>query len=116
MNFSISFILHFTYVDYIIENTKDCNKLYQKFNEIVENEKYLNKEYIAKIYYNFYLKLLDDKIYNKYLYYDFLYSKDISNLIELRNTSEFDYFINKMIQSTKDVINYIRENIYFFRT
>ena len=100
------------YVDYIIENTKDCNKLYQKFNEIVENEKYLNKEYIAKIYYNFYLKLLDDKIYNKYLYYDFLYSKDISNLIELKNTSEFDYYINKMIQSTKDVITL--EKIYIF--
>lgn len=56
--------------------------------------------------------MLDDKIYNKYLYYDFLYSKDISNLIELRNTSEFDYYINKMIQSTKDVITL--EKIYIF--
>jgi len=78
----------------------------------VENEKYLNKEYIAKIYYNFSLKLSDDKIYNKYLYYDFLYRKNISNLIELKNTSEFDYYINKIIQNTKDVI--ILEKIYIF--
>lgn len=100
------------YVDYILENAKDCNKLYENFDKAMENEKYINKEYIAKIYYNFYLKLLDDKMYSKYLYYDFLYNKDVSNLIRLKNTSEFDFYINKMLQSTKDVI--IREKIYIF--
>ena len=100
------------YVNYIIENTKDVNKLYKEFDKVIENEKYINKEYIAKIYYNFYLKLLDDEIYSKYLYYDFLYNKDVSNLIRLKNTSEFDFYINKMFQSTKDVI--IREKIYIF--
>ena len=100
------------FVDYIIENTQDCNELYNKFNEIVENEKYLNKEYIAKIYYYFYLRLLDDKIYNKYLYYDFLYSKDVSNLIKLKNTPEFDYYINKILESSKDIITL--EKVYIF--
>lgn len=100
------------YVDYILENAKDCNKLYENFDKAIENEKYINKEYIAKIYYNFYFKLLDDKMYSKYLYYDFLYNKDVSNLIRLKNTSEFEFYINKMLQSTKDVI--IREKIYIF--
>ena len=100
------------YVNYIIENTKDVNKLYKEFDKAVEHEKYINKEHIAKIYYNFYLELLDDEIYNKYLYYDFLYSKDISNLITLKSTSEFDYYINKMLQNVKDVI--ILEKIYLF--
>lgn len=100
------------YVDYIIENTKDVNKLYEKFNKVVENEKYINKEYIAKIYYNFYLELLDDDIYNKYLYYDFLYCKDISDLIKLKNTPRFDYYINKLLQDTKDVITL--EKVYLF--
>lgn len=100
------------YVDYIIENTKDVKKLYEEFDKMVENEKYINKEYIAKIYYNFHLKLLDDEIYNKYLYYDFLYSQDISDLRSLKNTSEFDYYINKMLQNVKDVITL--EKIYLF--
>lgn len=51
-------------------------------------------------------------MYSKYLYYDFLYNKDVSDLIRLKNTSEFDFYINKMLQSTKDVI--IREKIYIF--
>ena len=100
------------YVNYIIENTKDVNKLYKEFDKVIENEKYINKEYIAKIYYNFYLKLLDDAIYNKYLYYDFLYNKDINNLITLKSTSEFDCYINKMLQNVKDVITL--EKIYLF--
>ena len=100
------------YVDYILENAKDCNKLYENFDKAIENEKYINKEYISKIYYNFYLKLLDDKMYSKYLYYDFLYNKDVSNLKRLKKTSEFDFYINKILQSTKDVI--IREKIYIF--
>ncbi len=100
------------YVNYIIENTKDVNKLYKEFDKVIENEKYINKEYIAKIYYNFYLELLDDEIYNNYLYYDFLYSKDISNLIKLKGTCEFDNYINKMLKNVKDVI--ILEKIYLF--
>lgn len=100
------------YADYIIENSNNCDKLYQNFNKTVENEKYLNKEYIAKIYYHFYLKLLDDKIYNQYCYYDFLYNKNVSNLMSLKNTDRFDYYINKMINSTKDLITL--EKIYMF--
>ena len=100
------------YVDYIIENSEDCKDLYENFNTKVENEKYLNKEYIAKIYYNFYLRLLDDEIYNQYCYYDFLYNKDFSNLISLKKTERFEYYINKMIKNTKDVITL--EKIYIF--
>lgn len=100
------------YVDFIIENTKDIKKLYKEFDKVVENEKYINKEYIQKVYYYFYLNSLDDEVYNKYLYYDFLYSKDISDLMNLRNTSKFYYYINKMLQNTKDVI--ILEKIYLF--
>lgn len=100
------------YVDYIIENSEECKDLYENFNTKVENEKYLNKEYIAKIYYNFYLRLLDDEIYNQYCYYDFLYNKDFSNLISLKKTERFEYYINKMIKNTKDVITL--EKIYIF--
>lgn len=100
------------YVDYIIKNSEDCKDLYEKFNTKVENEKYLNKEYIAKIYYNFYLKLLDDEIYNQYCYYDLLYKKDFSDLISLKKTERLEYYINKMIKNTKDVITL--EKIYIF--
>ena len=51
-------------------------------------------------------------MYSKYLYYDFLYNKDVSNLKRLKKTSEFDFYINKILQSTKDEI--IREKIYIF--
>lgn len=100
------------YVDYIIENSEECKDLYENFNTKVENEKNLNKEYIAKIYYNFYLRLLDDEIYNQYCYYDFLYNKDFSNLISLKKTERFEYYINKMIKNTKDIITL--EKIYIF--
>lgn len=100
------------YVDYIIGNSGDCKDLYENFNTKVKNEKYLNKEYIAQIYYNFYLRLLDDEIYNQYCYYDFLYNKDFSNLISLKKTDRFEYYINKMIKNTKDVITL--EKIYIF--
>lgn len=100
------------YVDYIIENSKNCKDLYENFNKKVENEKYLNKEYIAEIYYKFYVRLLDDEIYNQYCYYDFLYNKDIRNLISLENTKRFDYYINKMVENARDVITL--EKIYVF--
>lgn len=100
------------YVNYILENCRDIKKLYEEFDELVEDSKYVNKEYISKIYSRFYLILLDDKIYNKYIYYDFLYSKDMSNLVSLKNSSEFDYYINKILQSSKDVI--LLEKTYIF--
>lgn len=100
------------YVDYIIENSEDCQKLYEYFNQKVENEKYLNKEYIAQIYYNFYLKSLDDEMYNQYCYYNFLHSKEFYILKKLKNTEKFEYYINKMIKNTKDVITL--EKIYIF--
>lgn len=85
---------------------------FKEFNELVENESYVNKEYISKIYYSFYIRTLDDEMYNKYLYYDFLFSKDTSNLMRLENTSRFNYYINKMIHNMKDVI--ALEKIYLF--
>ena len=100
------------YDNYIIKNIKDINKLYEEFNKVVENEKYINKEYIAKIYYKFYIELLDEEIYNQYLYYDFLYSKDINDLIKLKNKSKLDYYLNKMLENTKDIITL--EKIYLF--
>lgn len=100
------------YVDYIIENSNDCNQLYKHFNKVVENEKYINKEHISKVYYHFYLKILDDEIYNQYCYYSFLYNKDISNLIFLKNTDKFNYYTNKIIKNTRDVITL--EKLYIF--
>ena len=100
------------YVNYILENYKDGKNLYEEFNKAVENARYINKEHIAKVYYNFYLLLLDNRIYNKYLYYNFLYTKDESNLIKLKNTSEFDYYISEILQSCKDIITL--EKIYIF--
>lgn len=100
------------YIDYIIENTKDITKLYKEFDKLVENEKYINNEYIAKVYFWFYLKKLDDKIYNKFLYHDFLHSKDYYDLIKLKNTSEFDFYIDKMLKNVKDIITL--ERIYLF--
>lgn len=100
------------FVNYVIENSNNCDELYKYFNNTVENQKYINKEYIPKVYYNFYLELLDDEIYNQYLYYDFLYSKDIIDLKSLKLTSNFNYYINKMIKNTKDVI--MLERVYLF--
>jgi len=100
------------YTEYVLENTTDTNTLYEQFNKAVENEKYIHKENIAKIYYHFYLKLSDEEIYNQYLYYDFLYSGNVKNLMALKNTSKFDDYMNKMIKNTKDDI--ILEKIYAF--
>lgn len=100
------------YVEYIIENFRDCKKLYEKFNAKVENEKYINKEYIAKIYLDFYSRLLDDEIFNQYCYYNFLYNKDEKNLRVLKDTKKFNYYIDKIIKNTKDIITL--EKIYIF--
>lgn len=89
------------YTEYIIENSNDWKKLYERFNAKVENEKYINKEYIAKLYLNLYLKLVDDEIYNQYCYYNFLYNKDERNLRILKDTPSFDYYINKIIKIQK---------------
>lgn len=100
------------YVEYIIENYEDCEKLYKEFDKIVNSEKYLNKECISNIYYKFYLKILDDKIYNKSIYYGYLYSKDIGYLRILKSTDEFEYYINYIINNEKDII--VLERIYLF--
>ncbi len=100
------------YIDYIIENYNDCEKLYKAFNEEVENEKYINREYISKIYYRFYFDLPYDDIYAQYSYYSFLHSKNIRYLLALKNSSRFDYYIDKLLNNTKDVI--ALEKIYLF--
>ena len=100
------------YVAYIIDSVNDTKNLYKFFKESMENERYINKESISNIYYKFYLKELDDEMYNEYLYYSFLNSKDIKYLISLKDTPKFDYYINKMIDKTKDVI--VLEKIYLF--
>ena len=100
------------YVDYILDSYNDCNKLYKEFNENVESEKYINKEYIPKIYYKFYFRLSEDDIYAQYSYYSFLDDKNIRYLLALKNSSKFDYYINKLINHTKDVI--ALERIYLF--
>ena len=100
------------YVDYILENCNDMNKLYKEFNKNVESEKYINKEYIPKIYYKFYLNLLNDDIYDQYSYYSFLYNKNIRYLLNLKKSSKFNYYIDKLMKNTKDVI--ALENIYLF--
>ena len=100
------------YVDYILENCNDMNKLYKEFNKNVESEKYINKEYIPKIYYKFYLNLLNDDIYAQYSYYSFLYNKNIRYLLNLKKSYKFNYYIDKLMKNTKDVI--ALENIYLF--
>lgn len=100
------------YVDYILDSNNDCEKLYRTFNETVGNEKYINKEYISKIYYKFYFRLSKEEIYNQYSYYSFLYDKNIRYLVALKNSSKFDYYINKLINNTKDII--ALEKIYLF--
>ena len=42
------------FVDYIIENTKNIKLLYENFYDNVKNERYINKEKIAQIFYKFY--------------------------------------------------------------
>ncbi len=100
------------YVDYILQNCNDMNELYKQFNKIVENEKYINKEYIPNIYYNFYLNLLNDDIYDKYAYYSFQHNKKMLYLFDLKKSSNFNYYIDKLMKNTKDVI--ALENIYLF--
>ena len=51
-------------------------------------------------------------MYDECLYYNFLNSKDISYLTCLKNSENFEYYINKIIQNYKDVI--ILEKIYVF--
>lgn len=100
------------YVDYLLDNYNDCNKLYKAFNENVENAKYINKEYIPNVYYKFYFRLSEDDIYEQYLYYSYLNNKNIRYLLGLKNSSKFEYYINKLINHTKDVI--ALERIYLF--
>lgn len=100
------------YIDYILDSYKDCRKLYKAFNEAVENTNYINKEFIPQIYYKFYFRLEEDEIYEKYSYYSFLYNKNIRYLLALKNSPKFEYYINKLISNTKDVI--ALENIYLF--
>ena len=100
------------YVDYILDSTNDCKKLYKAFNQNVECEKYINKEYIPKIYFKFWFMLSEKEIYNQYAYYSFLYNKNIRYLLDLKKSSEFDYYINKLINNIKDVIGL--ERIYLF--
>ena len=100
------------YVDYILDSTNDCEELYRAFNQNVECEKYINKEYIPKIYFKFWFMLSEKEIYNQYAYYSFLYNKNIRYLLDLKKSSEFDYYINKLINNLKDVIGL--ERIYLF--
>lgn len=62
---------------------------------------YNNYKWIATLYKSKNTKIEIDK-----------YTKDFSYLISLKKTSRFDYYINKMIKSAKDVI--ALEKIYLF--
>lgn len=100
------------FVDYILENGDDINELYKEFNKIVESAKYINKEYIPKIYYKFYFELQNDDIHDQYSYYSFLYNKNILYLLNLKKSSKFNYYIDKLMNETKDII--ALEKIYIF--
>ena len=100
------------YIDYIIKNYDNVNDLYKEFNKCVEKEKYINKEYIAKAYYSFYLVLSNGEAYDKYLYYSFLFSKNTQYLSILKDSSRFNYYLDKIINNTNDVV--ILENVYLF--
>ena len=98
------------YVDYIINNEEDIKKLYKCFKNCVEEKRFLNYECIAKVFYKFYEITGDDEIYDENIYYSFLSNKDISYLKCLKFSSKFDYYIDRLLNTTKDVI--ILEKIY----
>ena len=100
------------YIKYIINNCDNANKLYEEFNRCVEKERYINKEYISNIYYLFYHALSNEEAYEQYLYYGFLFSKEEFYLLDLKSSPRFEYYLNKIINNTKDVE--VLENVYLF--
>lgn len=98
------------YVDYIIENEKNIKKLYKSFKESVEAQKYLDYENIVNTLYKIYLVNEDDEIYEQIEYYSFLKTKDIRYLRCLDLSPRFNYYIDKLLKTTKDMI--VLEKVY----
>lgn len=92
------------YVEYIINNEKDINKLYISFKNYLEEKRFFNYENIAKVFYEFYVIEKNCEMYNESIYYNFFNSKDIRYLNFLKFSPQFDYYINRLLNTTKDVI------------
>ena len=100
---------YYEFIDYIIfETNTDIKKLYkvfdEKLDEYISKGLYFNKKGIAKNYNAFYLKLLDDNIYAKSNYYDFLATNNCNCLRNLKSIGKLDYYVDKIKNSCKDFI------------
>jgi len=91
------------YMDYIINNAEDRENLYISFKNYLEEKRYVNYENIANVFYKFYLIEDKEDMYNESIYYTFLNSKDIRYLRYLQDSSNFDYYINRLSKTSKDV-------------
>ncbi len=100
------------FINYVIENHKECQKLYNETNKIISKADNLKNEYLASIYYNFNEVLHDEKVYGKFVYYSFLYTKDEIYLNYLKETKYFKSYIDKIINEVDDVI--AKEKVYLY--
>ena len=100
------------YITYVLSSSKSIKKLYKLFDEKVENAKYVNREHISDVYYAFHFRCSDEKIFYQCSYYSFLYDKDDSHLRYLDFEEQLDYYVDKILKSTKDVITLEKVFIY----
>ena len=101
------------YIDYILTNIENTKELYDIFDKQVDETKFLNKEKIADVYYKFYNKLKLDEVYAKYLYYEFLYSKNSLLLEEFRKKiNNYNEYFDKLMDKQKDIT--ILQKMYIF--
>lgn len=101
------------FVEYVIDNTKDIKSLYNEFRDLLKKEKYIvDKGYVAKIFFYFYMKEQKHEMYDDCVYYSFLYTKDISYLKLLKKSENFNNYIDRIINDYEDLITI--EKVYVF--
>lgn len=100
------------YVEYVLENAKKLDELYNNFENIVENAQYINYQHIANVYSVFYAMLGKKEIEDKYMYFRFLSTKDIGYLRLLSMGNNLKKYIDKILNTVNDVG--VLEKTYFF--
>lgn len=99
------------YIEYVINNTENVKLLYDKFYEILKKQIYVDKENIVKVFLEFYKLIEDDNIYYEGIYYMFLSKKDKKYLEILKESKNFDNYIDRIMLEHNDIL---KEKIYVF--
>lgn len=106
---------YYDYIRYVFENTNITKRLYNSFKQKVEDNLYVNRNYVPDVFSSFCLSLhCDSEITFDLAYYSFIY-KGYTEFIDLVEGKQREILLNKIMDTSNDEYKLIQLYIYLKR-